>query len=147
METILHKLKQEHQEVDALMSEIESCKDTRRKMKLYQQMKDSLLPHMEGEEKTLYARLRNEVHQELAEDIAQDADSEHQEVKDIIARLDEQDPKSPEWDRMFHSLKEHVRFHVAEEESELFEEAKEDFTREELIQIANEFEEVKSHIH
>ncbi len=146
-ETILQKLRQEHRGVEAIMAQIEACEDRQKKLRLFEQMKDELIPHMEGEERTLYAKLRNDVHQELAEDIAEDASDEHREVKDIIRKLEGQDVNSSEWDRIFHSLKEHIRFHVAEEESELFEEAKEDFSREELIEIANEFEEVKSHIH
>ena len=46
----------------------------------------------------------------------------------------------------FQPLKETFQKHVKEEESTLFSEAKEDFSKEELENFGDEFEEVKSHI-
>ena len=46
---------------------------------------------------------------------------------------------------MFKTFKDAVLKHCHDEENEMFAEAKEDFSREELVEIAAEFEEAKHH--
>lgn len=146
-ETILAKLRHEHREIAELLSKIEEADSPKKRRELFLEVKSKLVPHMEGEEQTLYAHLKNDVHDELAEEIAEDADLEHHEIKEYLQRLNLMHPDTKEWLKEFHSFKEHVEQHVREEETELFDEAKEDFTREELIHFAEEFEEVKHHPH
>lgn len=145
-ESILNTLREEHRHVDEIFAQIEATKDVVRKKELYLQMKEELIPHMEGEEATLYAHLIEDVHDEEAEEVAQHAEDEHAEVKQLLSKLDNIGIESDEWDSTFRSLKEAVRKHVEEEESALFAEAKEDFSKQELIEFGDEFEEAKQHI-
>lgn len=145
-ESILNTLREEHRQVDHLMSQIETCTDVVRKKELYLQMKEELIPHMEGEEQTIYAHLIEDVHDEEAEEVAQHAEDEHYQVKKLLSKLDNIGIESDEWDSTFRVLKDSVRKHVEEEESALFAEAKEDFSKEELMEFGDEFEEAKLHI-
>lgn len=144
-ETILSKMKDEHRELQILLLRVERCKDPQKKQEYYEDMKRVLIPHMEGEEQTIYSKLRNDVHDENAEEVANDAVYEHQEIKDMLSMLDDIDIGNEEWNELFSDLKESIQLHVEEEETQLFPEAKEDFSREELINFASEFEEAKSH--
>jgi len=144
-ETILNKLKQEHLQVAELMTKIQAASEPTRKRELYSELKHALIPHMEGEEQTLYAHLRDDTDDVVAEKIVKVADQEHHEVKDLLTKLDRINISSPDWDSTFATLKADVEQHVNEEESDLFAEAKEDFSREELEKIGDEFDEVKSH--
>lgn len=145
-ESILNTLREEHRQTEHLMELIDRCEDVAQKKELYLQLKAELMLHMKGEEQTLYAHLMDDVGDEEAEELAQHADEEHREVKNLLARLDNTGIESPEWKMLFQLLKENVQKHVEEEESALFTEAKEDFSKEELEDFGNEFEEAKSHI-
>lgn len=144
-ETILNKLKEEHQELQMLLLKVERCKDQHKKYTYYQELKDALIPHMEGEEQTLYAHLKNDVPREEAHEVADLADYEHREVKDMLEMLDQMIFNSKEWNELFGDLIENLRLHFEEEETDLFAEAREDFSREELVDFVSEFEEAKEH--
>lgn len=144
-ETILNMLREEHQQINALMCKIERNRDSVLKQETYDELKEVLNSHMEGEEQTLYAKLRTDVHDEGAAEIANNADYEHQEIKDLIKMLDEQETGSEDWNELFRDLKESVQSHVQYEETQLFSEMKEDFSRDELINIGTQFEEAKQH--
>lgn len=145
-ESILKKLREEHQHVDELMNHIENSKDVVQKKELYLLMKEELILHMEGEEQTLYAHLIEDVHDEEAEEVALHAEDEHLRVKTLLSKLDNIGIESDEWDSTFRELCLAVREHVEEEESALFAEAKEDFSKSELMEFGDEFEEAKQHV-
>lgn len=145
METILNKLKEEHRQVQTLLIRIQRSRGEEQKQDLYDKMKHILVPHMEAEEQTIYAKLRTEVHDEHAAEIANDLDFAHQEIRGLLQMLDGEKINSKEWLELFEDLKENVMLHVEEEENVLFNEAREDFSREELINFSAEYEEAKSH--
>lgn len=144
-DNILGKLKDEHREIQIMLLKIERCKDPQKKLECYDEMKKVLIPHMEGEEQTIYAKIRAEIQDKEAIDMADDADYEHQEIKEMLTMLDETDINHPDWNALFMDLKESLQIHVDEEEELLFNEAKEDFSRDELEKIVYDFEEAKSH--
>ena len=145
-ESILNTLRAEHRQTESILNKISDCSDVVRKKELYLQLKEGLIPHMEGEERTIYAHLLEDVHDEEAEEVAQHAEDEHQEVKELLAKLDNTGIESEEWNTIFEQLKVCVFKHVAEEESDLFAEAKADFSKAELIEFDEEFSEAKQHI-
>lgn len=146
-ETILTKLKEEHRELQMLLLKVERCKELAKKKEYFRELEDVLVPHMEGEEQTLYAKLKNDVQDEDAAEMANLAGFEHQEIKELLAMLKETEFGTPEWDELYSDMKENIQLHVEEEETDLFNEAKEDFSRDELVQIVSDYEEVKSHSH
>ena len=144
-ESILAILRHEHSVITEMLDQIEKTKKTSLRTSLFFKLKEELVAHMAGEEQTLYAKLRQESREKAASSIAEEADQEHHELKEYLQRLTLMEPESEEWLKEFHSFKEHLEQHVREEETEMFEEAKEDFTKAELEQMTNEFEEVKHH--
>ena len=145
-ESILNTLREEHRHTEEIMVQIENAKDIVHKKELYLLLKEELIPHMEAEELTIYAHLIEDVHDEEAEEVALHAEDEHQEMKGLLGKLDSIGIESDEWDATFRRLQQCVRQHVEEEESDLFAEAKEDFSKEELMEFGDEFAEVKQHI-
>lgn len=146
-ENILNKLKQEHREVIATLKKISITKDLDRKKLLFQEVYDALQAHMIGEEETLYAHLKKDTHELTAEEVAREAESEHLEIKEILSRLKKLDVDSISFDEELKSLESVVGDHILEEESDLFTEAKDDFSAAELQDFAVEYEEAKSHLH
>lgn len=145
-ESILNTLRAEHRHSEEVMLQIERTKDVVHKKELYLQLKEELLSHMEGEERTLYAHLIDDVHDEEAEEVALQAEDEHQEARDLMTKLDNMGIETLGWETTFKELKECILQHVEEEESALFAEAKEDFSREELLEFGDEFLEAKQHL-
>jgi hypothetical protein len=145
-ETILNKLKQEHRQVEFLMAQIEHCHDIAQKKSLYLELEALLLAHMEGEERTLYSELKQVDADEEAFHLASDADQEHRGIKELMAQLDQTGIENQDWKRVFDELKARIQEHVEEEETELFAEAREDFSLDELADFAEEFEKLKHQI-
>ncbi len=146
-ENILNKLKAEHREVLALIKKIQSAKDLARKKDLFDEVYEALMGHMLGEEETIYAHLKKDAHEIAAEEVAMEAESEHQEIKEILERLAESGVDSISFDEEMNNLNSIVSDHILEEESDLFTEAKDDFSLTELQDFATEYEEAKNHLH
>lgn len=142
-ESILKTLKSEHRQIQTILEDISECGEAERKKELYLQLKDALIPHMEGEEKSIYAHLLKDVHDEEAEEMAHHAETEHDEVRRLMATLDNIGIENDRWDNTFQTLRSQFAKHVEEEESELFAEAKVDFSKEELREFGDEFIEAK----
>jgi iron-sulfur cluster repair protein YtfE (RIC family) len=144
-ETIITKLKEEHRGLHIMLLKIERCKDLKKKQIFYEEIKKVLIPHMAGKEQTLYAKIRNEFKAEGATELAKDADYELQQIKGILAMLDEIIFGSDQWNDLFSDLKENILVHLEDEETKVFPEVREDFSRDELVNIALEFKEAKEH--
>lgn len=145
-ESILKTLKEEHQKLLKFYDQITNSKDVVQKKDLYLQMKELLIYHLEAEEKTIYAHLIEDVQDEDAEEIALNSVETHQKIKDQLLRIDNIGIESDEWDSTFRQMGSTLLGHIEEEENSLFAEAKEDFTREELLELGDEFEDAKLHI-
>jgi hypothetical protein len=145
-ETILNKLRKEHRELDAILDEITHAKSMSLRRELFKRFKDEMIPHMEGEEITIYAKLKSDFHNEETIRLVQQSNDEHHDMKEMIQKLNFLPVGTTDWYESFLVLKELCHIHVQHEESKLFAEAKEDFTPDELVEFAAEFEEAK-HLH
>lgn len=146
-ENILNKLKEEHRQVLDLLKKISTSKELTRKKELFQEVHEALMSHMIGEEETLYAHLKKDAHEIAAEEVALEAENEHNEIRDILERLNDLGVDSISFDEEIQTLQRAVSDHILEEESDLFTEAKDDFSLTELQDFADEFEEAKTHHH
>lgn len=144
-ESILKTLKDEHRHVRELILKVKEASDVGVKKELYLKLKEELILHMEGEERTLYSHLIDDVNDEEAEEVALQAEDEHQEMKVLLSKLDNIGIENDEWDINFFHLSNLIEIHVQEEEDALFAEAKQDFSKEELIDFGDEYQDVKLH--
>lgn len=144
-ETILTKIHNEHQELYELLDQVESSQDYFRRLELFNRVKSQLVEHMTGEERTIYTRFRHDIQEPKADRLVQLSDREHHQIKEYLQRLNLINFGSNDWLDVFKSFKDTVKKHCNDEEVYMFEEAKEDFSKEELVEIATEFEEAKHH--
>lgn len=142
-QNILRTLRAEHQQARSLLERIPDQQDPARKKELYLLLREELVLHMKGEEKTLYAHLAHDTHDSKAEELAQQADREHEGIKSLLSQIDNTGIEQAEWAMLFDKLKTRLIHHIEAEEKTIFSEAKEDFTHEELKEIGDEFEELK----
>jgi len=143
-ESILNNLRDDHRNISMLIEQIQVERDVAQKKDLYLQFKTACLLHMEAEELTIYNHLIEDVYEDEAEETAQHCTQDHFQIKQIITYLDNLSIENPEWDMTFQSLKEKIETHIEEEETTLFEEVKQDFSRDELLDFGEEFEDTKS---
>lgn len=139
-ETILGHIHAEHEFIqEALKLTAESGYDLRQE--LYAVARERLAKHMWSEELSFYRRI--EVEGEASE-LVNELESEHQEVKDLLQKLNLMDIYSNEWSELFVILQKKVEDHCHKEEEELFPEVKEDYSLEELSKMLCDFEEAKN---
>ena len=137
---ILKHLKKEHDEVNALLKEAEVCAEKDR-TDILEQIERNLIPHARGEEKTLYSLMRKRAQNQDKEeslDLSNEAYEEHRVVDKLLSELKNLDTSSEQWLAHLKVFKENIEHHVEEEETELFDKAKNlvtDKERDELLGV------------
>lgn len=139
---LLHK---DHEEVKALLSELVSLdvEDTYHTV-LIDQIAAALIPHSRAEEAVFYNPIRG-VSPDDAKDIRHGF-KEHIEAEALLRILQAKDTINMNWKETALKLQKALDHHVAEEESTIFNEAKNIFTAEEAESIGEAFTELKERI-
>lgn len=115
--TIFQVIREQHREVDALLTELMDEDDTGRREELYAEVRYQLERHARAEEAVFYDLLRRE---DKTRSLAQRAQEEHAEVRRLLTELDATASDDDLWDDHVAALAQAVREHVAAEESKLF---------------------------
>lgn len=135
-------LKNDHAEVSALFAQTEATdeQNAAARQQLYQQFKQALDIHAHIEETILYPVLKaaNETR-----DITIEAYEEHQEVKDLLAQLADTPADSEDWTDTFAELKDAVEHHVDEEENEMFVQARDVLSPQQIDELGTRMEQEK----
>ncbi|MCA1564488.1 MAG: hemerythrin domain-containing protein [Acidobacteria bacterium] len=125
-------LKNDHAKVSSLFDRIEPATDAATRQQLFAQLKQELDIHAHIEETILYPALKAAAE---TRDITEEAYEEHQEVKDLLNELEATPADSEEWSDMIMELRENVEHHVEEEEGEMFTQAREVLSEQQLNEI------------
>jgi hemerythrin superfamily protein len=115
MPDVITLLEQDHREVEDLFSKSESTSGAA-KQQVVTKIASELTIHAEVEEQIVYPAMR----QAGLDDLVDEAEQEHQQVKKLVARLEGMDGSTNEVDPIVAELKADVTHHVDEEESEAF---------------------------
>ncbi len=110
-------LTEDHKQVHAMFQEFERSTADQRD-RLVHEIIQSLGTHSRIEEQILYPFIRAEVPD--GDQLIDEAEREHQEAKDVMARLADISPDDPSFAEAFHTLREGVEHHVEDEEGEVF---------------------------
>lgn len=137
---ILKLIEEDHKKTMKGLVELEETKerDTAARKKTWTMLEQDLLAHMKGEEEILYPALQGEIEDKILEAI-----EEHQLVKMASSVLDETPASDKRWLAKLKVIKENIEHHIEEEEDEIFEAAKEKFSKDKLDEMGKRFEEVK----
>jgi hemerythrin superfamily protein len=114
-------LRSDHAEVSALFEKYKKGKsrlDANRKKALSEEICQALTVHAQIEEEIFYPACREQVKE--AEDLLAEAKVEHESLKDLISKIEAEEPGSEEYDAQVTVLGEYVKHHVKEEQNELF---------------------------
>jgi len=113
-------LRDDHKEVSDMFEKYEKRKnrmDDGQKQKLAEQICLALTVHAQIEEEIFYPEVRPEIDDE---DLMDEADVEHQSLKELIAKIEDEGPKGELFDAHIKVLGEYVKHHVKEEQTEMF---------------------------
>ena len=135
-------LKEDHKKVAKLFKELEGAGERAIKTKenLFEQLKSELELHAQIEEEYMYPMLEEA---EETKDMTLEAYEEHDIVKNLIVEMEDEEIGSDVWEAKLKVMKENVEHHVTEEEEELFPEAEDVLSEEQLEQLAQSIIEAK----
>jgi CCR4-NOT transcriptional regulation complex NOT5 subunit len=142
---VVDVLTADHREFDRIFTELEGLRGRSepdlltRKRELVDEVTIGLVKHSVAEETRVYPRVEKQVDEEEAEH----AKHEHAEAEETMKRLERMDPEDPGFDGAVAELIAEIRHHVEHEESRMFAELRARFSRQELVEMAEQVEAVK----
>lgn len=143
---VVDLLSADHREFDRIFTELEGLFGQtgpdvlRRKRELVDEVTIGLVKHSVAEETRVYPRVEEQVDREEAEH----SKHEHAEAEETMKRLERMDPDDPQFDTEVATLIREIRHHVEHEESRMFTELRATFSREQLVEMAQDVERVKA---
>jgi hemerythrin-like domain-containing protein len=139
-EGILQDLHNDHSEVDALLDDIANSENRLERNRLFNQLKNKLLPHLQAEQEVLYQPLRTGKSEESRQ-FGQEGTSEHQMVEQQIEKMSGLgDSMGDQWTAELKVLQDLIEHHVEEEESTGFSCARDEFEKEQLEAMSRQFQ-------
>jgi hypothetical protein len=138
---ILALLREDHKTMKDLFSKME--KTTERgaasRRKLLDRIAREIKAHTTAEEETFYQKFRDAAESEDAKEMYYEANEEHHVVDLVLPELLETDPATPVFGAKATVMRELVEHHMKEEEKEMFKQARELFSKEELLEMGKAF--------
>jgi len=117
----LSLLKSDHEAVSELFEKYEKGGErltTQQKAALAKEICEALTVHAQIEEEIFYPSCQE--HVDKAEDLLAEAKVEHQSLKELIYKIEQEQPGTEAFDAEVKVLGEYVKHHVKEEQNELF---------------------------
>ena len=145
----LRLLRADHKQVEGLFKELEALGENAHvsRAKIFEQIDTELEAHAKIEETIFYPAVKRASRRDAeAKKEVLEAYEEHANVKAMLAKLKELDPKDETYNAKLQVLHELVKHHVKEEENELFQEAKDLLGEEKLATLGDEMESAKAQL-
>ncbi|HOI12915.1 MAG TPA: hemerythrin domain-containing protein [Methanoculleus sp.] len=136
MPQILELIRQDHDLIRGLFDELESNPETGDVRCIT--LRRELPGHMDAEEATLYARLRDVAPEEIRQSL-----DEHTEVRGTLARFERIPLRDDAWMPALIDLRGRVEAHFTSEEEDIFARAKRHLSRADLFALSEMFEQEK----
>jgi len=128
---LLDTLKEEHEEVAALLKKLVDSESSSERKSLVKQIKGALVPHLRAEEKVLYDAIIA-VKDKAAQQDGEEGYIEHSLADKTLKDLEKIEKTiSPEFGATAKVLKELIEHHVKEEESNVWSDARKHFSADE----------------
>ena len=135
---IFAALRSDHEKQRLLMKVlVETTGDSASRRDFFIDLKQQLTLHSIAEERYFYAplmKLDNTI------ELARHAISEHHEIDELIAQLEQTDMSSPVWLKTMKSLQHKVLHHLEEEEREFFQQAGKNLSAKQKSELAVKYQ-------
>lgn len=139
MPNAITMLKSDHATVKRLLRELTETSDKAVKQReaLVQQIEREVKMHAQVEEEVFYPAFKAATKGDEAEDLFYEAAEEHHVVDMVLPALKSANPKSKEFAAKATVLRELIEHHIKEEETEMFKEARQRFSDEQLRELGD----------
>jgi hemerythrin-like domain-containing protein len=142
---VFQLLKQDHQKVDGIFQQLEPTTERAEKTRqeLFAKLRTELEIHTQIEEQVFYPSIK-----QVAEtrEITLEGFEEHHVVKTILREMEGLPVTDEQWTAKLKVLKENVEHHVEEEESEMFQKARNVLSEAEINQLGEQMMEMKKRL-
>jgi hemerythrin-like domain-containing protein len=135
-------LTEDHDRVKKMLTEGEETTERAEKgrTELFAKLKEEMLIHERIEEEIFYPALKEHP---KAKDIVLEGYEEHHVVDEIMGELEQTDVTDETWAAKFKVMKENIEHHIEEEEGDMFKQARQVFSDDELEQLGARMMELK----
>lgn len=133
----------DHRKVIQLFEDIRECRDPDDRFALFENLREELTIHAKAEEKVFYRRLEKD---EGSRESLEDSIEEHNTMETLLARLQDLEPNSRQFESTLNDLEQVVQHHVREEEGDIFQRARRVVGDDSDNSIARQFLNEKSRI-
>jgi hemerythrin-like domain-containing protein len=145
-EGILQDLHNDHNEVASLLERTMDSENSSERNRLFEEIKTKLLPHLQAEQEVLYRRLEA-AKAEKSRRFGYEGTSEHQAVEQQVQKMSGlRDMMTDRWTAELKVLHDLIDHHVDEEESVGFSCARDEFEKEELEAMSQQFQTRKAQL-
>ncbi|HET9671577.1 MAG TPA: hemerythrin domain-containing protein [Actinomycetota bacterium] len=130
----IRMLKDDHEKMKKLLTELEGTTErgTTTRERLFAKVKEELTVHEAIEEEIFYPALKEHP---KAKEIVLEAYEEHGVVDMVMTEIESLAFDDETWGAKFKVMKENIEHHIDEEEQEMFKQARDVFTKDELEQL------------
>jgi hemerythrin superfamily protein len=139
--TLFTAIEEDHKKVLGLFGKLARSKNADARNKVFSVLKEELELHSYAEEQVVYAALK-EI--EATYDIALEAIADHRLVAELCQELADMPKETEEWQEQLQVLRENVKEHIEEEESEIFASVRQSFSDEQLDGLSKRWEESRN---
>jgi len=135
-------LKDDHDRVKKMLADGEETTERAEKTRteLFTKLKADMLVHERIEEEIFYPALKSHP---KAREIVLEGYEEHHVVDEIMGELESTDVSDETWAAKFKVMKENIEHHIEEEEGEMFQQARQVFSADELEVLGARMTELK----
>jgi hemerythrin-like domain-containing protein len=135
-------LKDDHDRVKKMLAEGEETTERAEKTRtqVFAKLKEEMLIHERIEEEIFYPALKEHP---KAKEIVLEGYEEHHVVDEIMGELEATDVTDEQWAAKFKVMKENIEHHIEEEEGDMFKQARQVFSDEELEELGARMMELK----
>jgi hemerythrin-like domain-containing protein len=139
MPNAIELLEEDHRKVKKLLEEGDDTTEraVKGRTELYAKIKSEMEVHEAIEEEIFYPALKEHP---KAKEIVLEGYEEHHVVDQIMGELGETSVEDERWGAKFSVMKENIEHHIEEEEDEMFEKARQVFSKEELDELGSRME-------
>ena len=129
-------LKDDHEKVKKILNDLDSTTErgVKTRQQLFAKVKQELEVHEAIEEEIFYPALKE--HPKM-KDLVLEAYEEHHVVDTVMAEIRDVPFDDETWGAKLTVMKENVEHHIEEEEDEMFKQARQVFSKEELVQLGD----------
>ena len=135
-------LKDDHDRVKKMLADGEETTERAEKTRaeVFAKLKEEMLVHERIEEEIFYPALKSHP---KAKEIVLEGYEEHHVVDEIMGELEATDVTDETWGAKFKVMKENIEHHIEEEEGEMFKQARQVFSADELETLGARMLELK----